>query len=78
MKSIFTFLASCSIFCAVQAQTFTGTGGAISDNLDTTYYIIPVSGLSPANIDTAVFGLEQVCIDLTHIKDRDLDIFLES
>jgi subtilisin-like proprotein convertase family protein len=61
----------------LSAQTFTGSGGAISDNLDTTYYVIPVSGLSPATLDT-VFGLEQVCIDLTHSKDRDLDIFLES
>ncbi len=78
MKSIFTLFASFCLFSFAQAQTFTGTGGAISDNLDTTYYIIPVSGLSPANIDTAVFGLEQVCIDLTHTKDRDLDIFLES
>lgn len=59
------------------SQTYNGTGGPISDNLDTTYFLINVSGLSPSAINTS-FGLEETCINLTHTKDRDLDIYLES
>ncbi|TAL63355.1 MAG: T9SS type A sorting domain-containing protein [Bacteroidetes bacterium] len=59
------------------AQTYTGAGGAVSDNLDTTYFSINVTGLNPSVINTA-FGLEEICINLTHTKDRDLDIYLES
>ena len=62
----------------LHAQTFTDSaGGAISDNLDTTYFTINVSGLNPTIIDSS-FGLESICLDITHTKDRDLDIFLES
>lgn len=68
------FIAGTSL---LPAQVFNGTGGPISDNLDTTYYQIMVSGLSPATINTT-FGLEEVEIDLTHTKDRDLDMFLEA
>lgn len=76
-KTILSLTLAFSAIATLNAQTFTGTGGAISDNLDTTYFIIPVSGLTPANISSS-FGLEQVCIDLTHTKDRDLDIYVES
>lgn len=59
------------------AQTFTGSGGIISDNLDTTYFLINVSGLSPSNI-SSTFGLEEVCVNIIHTKDRDIDMYLES
>jgi subtilisin-like proprotein convertase family protein len=55
------------------SQTFTGTGGAIND-VATNDFMLNVSGLNPANIDTATFGLEQICINLTHTYDGDLDI----
>ena len=55
------------------AQSFSGGGGAITDN-QTLNVPIVVSGLSPATIDTANFGLEQVCINLNHTWDADLTI----
>jgi subtilisin-like proprotein convertase family protein len=70
---IFFLLFSSSLF----TQTFIGTGGAISDNLDTTYFPINLNGLSPPVINT-VYGLEEVCLNITHTKDRDLDIYLQS
>ncbi len=57
------------------AQTYTGTGGPINDNATTDFPVV-VSGLSPANIDSLNFGLETVCIDLTHTWDEDLNIRL--
>ncbi len=75
-KTLPAFIAFIFSAC-LSAQTFTGTGGAIDDNLDTTYFLINVSGLSPAAINS-VYGLEEVCINITHPKDRDLDIYLES
>ncbi len=62
----------------VSAQTFTGPGGPIADNPATTTFILNVSGLTPSTIDTANFGLETVCIDLTHTWDADLEIYLIS
>ena len=61
---------SYSVFC----QTFTGGGGPINDN--TTIDIpVTVSGL-PTAIDTANFGLETVCINLTHTYDADLTVWI--
>jgi len=60
----------------LSAQTFTGSGGLIPDNGNSIDFTINVSGLSPATIDTSTFGLETVCIDLTHTYDSDLDISL--
>lgn len=65
-------LASCSFsaFC----QTFTGGSGPINDN--TTIDIpVTVSGL-PNVIDTTNFGLETICIDLTHTWDADLSVWI--
>jgi len=55
------------------AQSFSGGGGSILDNQTLDVPII-VSGLSPATLDTTNFGLEQVCINLTHSWDSDLTI----
>ncbi|TND08572.1 MAG: Spore coat protein CotH [Bacteroidetes bacterium] len=57
------------------AQTFTGTGGPIPD-VATTNFPLTVSGLSPATIDTLNFGLETVCVNLTHTYDSDLELRL--
>ncbi|HQV01686.1 MAG TPA: proprotein convertase P-domain-containing protein, partial [Bacteroidia bacterium] len=57
-----------------QAQTFNGTGGAIPDNGNSVDFVIPVNGL-PSVIDSG-FGVETVCINLTHSYDADLDIAL--
>ncbi len=73
LLGLFSLLGCSTLF----GQTFTGSGGPISDLLDTTYFNIFVSGLTPSNIN-GVYGLEEVCININHIKDRDLDIYLES
>lgn len=75
MKNIF-FLALITISAACSAQTFTANpNSAINDNA-TTDYNLTVSGLSPSTIDTLNFGLETVCINLTHTWDSDLNIYI--
>lgn len=56
------------------SQSFSGGTGSILDN-QTIDIPISVSGL-PAAIDTTNFGLEQVCLDITHTYDSDMDISL--
>ena len=56
------------------AQTFIGTGGPIADFTGVAipqYYPCVVSGL-PTSIDSVIFGLETVCIDITHSYDKDM------
>lgn len=61
-----------------QAQTFTSiAGGPIPDAGPVTSFPLNVTGLSPSTIDT-VFGLETVCIYITHTWDADLSISLQS
>ncbi len=60
----------------VNSQTYSATGAAIPDDGSITDYPITVSGLSPSTIDTTLFGLESVCLNLTHTWDADLDIRL--
>jgi subtilisin-like proprotein convertase family protein len=61
--------------CAYNAQSFSGTGGAIINN--TTYnFTIGVNGL-PAQIDST-FGLQNVGIDITHPAVEQLHIYLRS
>lgn len=59
----------------VFSQTFTGGSGAILDN-STIDIPITVSGLTPSTIDTTNFGLEQICLNLTHSWDADLTVSL--
>ncbi len=58
-----------------EAQLFSSPGDTIPDDGTTIDFQIVVSGL-PTSIDTAFFGLEAVCITLTHTWDSDLDISL--
>lgn len=57
------------------AQTFTGTGAAIPDNGSTLNIPLGVTGLA-ANLDVANFGLEQVCVSITHSWLSDLHVSL--
>src|SRR6188472_1417278 len=66
--SIFTFQP-------VFPQTFSATGDTIPDDGTAIDFLLTVSGL-PNSIDTTNFGLETVCINLTHTYDSDLDISL--
>ncbi len=60
-----------------KAQVFTGLGGPISNNGQTTYFNLSVSGLIPAQLDST-FGLEAVCININHPTDEELYLYLES
>lgn len=57
------------------AQTFSGAPGPIFD-LQTIDLPVTVSGLVPGTIDTTNFGLESVCIEITHTWDADVEISL--
>lgn len=74
MKYFLTTLLAGISFGSI-AQTYTGSGGAIPD-VTTTDFPLTISTLSPSTIDTMTFGLETVCINLTHTYDGDLDIKL--
>ncbi len=75
--ALFLFLVSITL----NAQTFNGTGGSIPDfngiSPDPAYFSCVVSGL-PSTIDSATFGLERICLNITHHYDQDLEIKLMS
>lgn len=61
-----------------KSQTYTSTaGGSIPDAGPLVSFPMTVSGLSPATIDT-VFGLETICLTITHTWDADLSISIQS
>lgn len=68
-------LAICSLLVSpVFSQTFNGSSGSILD-LQTINAPAVVSGLA-GSINTTSFGVEQVCLNLTHTYLADLDISL--
>lgn len=54
-------------------QTFSASPGAAIPNLTTVTSTISVTGVGTIDCD---YGLLEVCIDVNHTRDRDLDIFL--
>lgn len=62
-------------FSPLFSQTYNGGSGPIHD-VSTNDLYLNVSGLTPSTIDTANFGLQSVCINLTHTYDSDLEIRL--
>ncbi len=72
MKLLFTLLFAALSF-SLSSQTYNGGSGPINDAA-TNDFPLTVSGLSPATIDTTNFGLETICLDLTHTYDGDLEI----
>ncbi len=76
MRHLYLIIGLITASCSLSfAQTFTGTGGPIPDNGNSVDFTLSVSGL-PSSIDTLTFGLEEVCIDIVHTWDSDLDITL--
>ena len=57
------------------SQTFSGTGGPVSDDGQNNDFLINVSGLTPSALNST-HGLVSVCINITHTYDSDLDITL--
>ena len=72
-KLIFNFLLllCTNLFC----QTYNGTGGAISDDGMNNDFLINVTGLTPNSLN-GTHGLINVCINITHTYDSDLNIDL--
>ncbi|OYU80672.1 MAG: hypothetical protein CFE23_08085 [Flavobacterium sp. BFFFF1] len=60
----------------LNAQTFNGSTGSISDDGTVNYYTSAVSGLS-TNLNESQ-GVVQVCLDISHTYDSDLNVFLEA
>jgi subtilisin-like proprotein convertase family protein len=76
MKSLVTSICLFLLLAGsqIKAQTFVGTGGNIPDNGPAVRFPLTVSGL-PNSIDSS-FGLINVCINITHTYDSDLEIWL--
>lgn len=75
---LFALLVVFFVVMDAKSQTFNGTGGIIPDDgVSAIDFSLTVSGLSPSVLD-ASFGIETVCIDLTHTWNADLNISLIS
>lgn len=79
MIRIFTIALIWSLLSAIlPAQTFTAPGGPIPDDGTIISFDLPVSGVLPDTLDTSAFGLESVCINVTHTWDSDLSVSLRA
>lgn len=76
MKGTITIIFLLFSFCT-NGQLFTGTAGNIIDNGQKNYFDLSVSGLSPAQL-SGTFGIEQVCINISHPAVEELYIYLQS
>ncbi len=76
MKNLFFLFFMFGIH-AVNAQTFSGAGGAIPGT-STTQTCFPVTVTGIGVIDAVTIGLAQVCINITHPNDDELEIVLRS
>jgi subtilisin-like proprotein convertase family protein len=75
MKKFYT-LALALFLAAVNAQSFSGSTGAISDDGTMNEYTAEASGLTGAL--GADNGLVKVCLNITHTYDSDLNVVLVS
>ena len=75
MKQKITFLLSLLSLTFIQAQTFSGTTGIINDNGQNIDFTTTVSGLNSNQLN-ATLGIVQVCLNITHTYDSDLNVFL--
>ncbi|MDF2448423.1 MAG: hypothetical protein K0R26_927 [Bacteroidota bacterium] len=76
MKKIITI--SCLLFTLlIEAQVFNGGGGIILNNGQDSFFPINVSGLTQNAIDS-VYGIEQVCFNISHPDVSELYIYLQS
>jgi subtilisin-like proprotein convertase family protein len=73
-----TIVSSLTLVLSVisYGQTFTGTSGNILDNQELVKSL-NVTGL-PTSINQSTFGLEQVCLSITHTWDADVTATLEA
>lgn len=73
----FCIFQICVLLCIGQnaAQTFNGSGGSIPDDGNSVVFSINVPALTPSTINSS-FGLESVCVNITHTWDADLVLVL--
>ncbi len=78
MRLLIFIIIGLLLFCnKIQSQTFTNnTGGAIPNNNTEKCYPVTVSGIG--NINSTSFGLEKICINITHPSTSELEITLKS
>ncbi len=78
MKKILLLTILVFTILIAKSQTYTSTaGGSIPDAGPLVSFPMTVSGLSPATIDT-IFGLETICLTITHTWDADLNISIQA
>ncbi len=77
MRKHYFLLALLTISSLLKAQTFSGSGGVIPADGTAAYYLIQPGSLGASVLSTN-FGLLNVCINLNHTKDSDLEIALFS
>jgi hypothetical protein len=65
----------CTFIVSVNAQTYTGTGGVIPDDGTAAYFQIEPGSLGASTLDTN-FGVLNVCININHTYDADLEVAL--
>lgn len=80
MKTTFisVIIGVATLLCGLilSAQTFHGSGGNIPDDGNSIEFTIQVQNLQPPYINTTTFGLESVCINISHPWVSNLDISL--
>lgn len=76
MKKYRLLIAFCFALNLLNAQPFSGNLGAITDNSESNF-TLNVSGLTNV-LDTNNFGLETICLNLTHTYLADLEVRLIS
>lgn len=77
MKIVIPFIVAFLFFSNLNAQTYSGTGGGITDDGVPNDFTLNVTGLTPTVLDTN-HGLISVCININHTWDSDLNIALIS
>jgi len=75
MKKTLLLLLLFLLFQQTNAQTFIGGGGPIPDNQTPIFFPLTVAGV-PQTALSNNFGIESVCLDITHGYVGDLNIFL--
>jgi subtilisin-like proprotein convertase family protein len=76
-KNILIALPAVLFVVNAQAQVFSGNTGAILNNGTNTLFTCNVSGLSQSQLDNN-FGLLQVCLNITHPDNSELNVYLKS
>lgn len=75
MNQKLTILFFLFFISITNSQTFSGTVGTVSDDGQPNDFTATVSGLSSNQINASL-GLVQVCLDISHTYDSDLNVYL--